>query len=121
MSLDPTWLFLSLIPSGIGFVLFMYGKKQERWLHAALEFYLEFHRTYEQLDGCVVNDVLVIAELLRPGTVTFQPTRIAVDLDPVSDAGPVAIEIAADRPLALPSAEAPGLGAVFRQVAAGPD
>ena len=30
MSLDPTWLFLSLIPSGIGFVLFVYGKKQER-------------------------------------------------------------------------------------------
>ena len=31
MSLDPGLLFLSLITSGIGFVLFMYGKKQERW------------------------------------------------------------------------------------------
>ena len=31
MSFDPTWLFLSLFPSGVGFVLFMYGKKQERW------------------------------------------------------------------------------------------
>ena len=31
MNIDPTWLFLSLIPSGIGFVLFVYGKKQERW------------------------------------------------------------------------------------------
>ena len=31
MNLDATWLFLSLIPSGIGFVLFTYGKKQERW------------------------------------------------------------------------------------------
>ena len=31
MSLDPTWLFLSLIPSGIGFVFFIYGKKQDRW------------------------------------------------------------------------------------------
>ena len=31
VSLDPTWLFLSLIPSGIGFVLFVYGKKQQRW------------------------------------------------------------------------------------------
>lgn len=30
MSLDPTWLFLGLIPSGIGFVLFVYGKKQGR-------------------------------------------------------------------------------------------
>jgi hypothetical protein len=31
MSFDPTWIFLSLIPSGIGFVLFIYGKKQDRW------------------------------------------------------------------------------------------
>ena len=31
MSLDATWLLLSLIPSGIGFVLFVYGKKQDRW------------------------------------------------------------------------------------------
>lgn len=30
MTLDPTWLFLSLIPSGVGFVLFVYGKKQAR-------------------------------------------------------------------------------------------
>jgi hypothetical protein len=33
MSFDPLWLFLSLIPSGIGLVLFVYGKKQERWPH----------------------------------------------------------------------------------------
>jgi len=31
MSLDPTWLFVSLIPSGVGFVLFVYRKKQDRW------------------------------------------------------------------------------------------
>ena len=31
MSLDPELLFLSLVTSGMGFVLFMYGKKQERW------------------------------------------------------------------------------------------
>ena len=30
-ALDPYWLFLSLIPGGIGFVLFVYGKKQQRW------------------------------------------------------------------------------------------
>lgn len=33
MSLDPTWILLSLIPGGIGFVLFVYGKKQARWPH----------------------------------------------------------------------------------------
>lgn len=31
MNFDPTWLMLSLIPSGVGFVLFVYGKKQSRW------------------------------------------------------------------------------------------
>jgi hypothetical protein len=30
-SFDPALLMLSLIPSGIGFVLFMYGKKMERF------------------------------------------------------------------------------------------
>jgi hypothetical protein len=35
MDLDPTWLFLSLIPGGVGFVLMVYGKKQGRWPQAA--------------------------------------------------------------------------------------
>jgi len=30
-NIDPTWLFLSLIPGGVGFVLFVYGKKQGRY------------------------------------------------------------------------------------------
>lgn len=31
MDFDPTLLMLSVIPSGIGFVLFMYGRKSDRW------------------------------------------------------------------------------------------
>ena len=31
VTLDPLWLFASLVPGGIGFVLFVYGKKQGRW------------------------------------------------------------------------------------------
>ncbi len=31
MGFNPTWLFLSLIPGGAGFVLLIYGKKEERW------------------------------------------------------------------------------------------
>jgi hypothetical protein len=31
LTLNPTWLFVSLIPSGVGFILFVYGKKQARW------------------------------------------------------------------------------------------
>jgi hypothetical protein len=34
-AIDPAWLFLSLIPGGIGFVLFTYGRKQQRYVHAA--------------------------------------------------------------------------------------
>jgi hypothetical protein len=33
LTFDPTWLFLSLIPGGLGFVLMVYGKKQARWVH----------------------------------------------------------------------------------------
>ena len=31
MDFDPTLLMVSLIPSGIGFVLFTYGRKAQRW------------------------------------------------------------------------------------------
>ncbi len=30
MSFNPTWLFLSLVISGVGMALFIYGKKQGR-------------------------------------------------------------------------------------------
>lgn len=35
MTFDATLLFFSLIPSGVGFVLFVYGRKQQRWPHLA--------------------------------------------------------------------------------------
>ena len=53
MSFDPTMLVLSLVPSGIGFVLFVYGKKQERWTHLvaglALMVYPYFANTVLQM------------------------------------------------------------------------
>jgi len=33
MDFDPTALLLSTIPSGIGLVLLVYGRKQSRWPH----------------------------------------------------------------------------------------
>jgi hypothetical protein len=33
MSIDPVLMFVSLVPGGIGFVLFVYGRKQGRWPH----------------------------------------------------------------------------------------
>ena len=51
------------------------------WLGDALRFYVEFHRGRERLDGCVVNDVLTIGELLSPGLLTLADLPIAVELD----------------------------------------
>lgn len=51
------------------------------WFHDALRFYLEFHRQYENLDGCVLNDVLAVAALIRPEVLSFQPQRLVVDLE----------------------------------------
>ena len=53
---------------------------RRRWLRDALRQYVRFHRSYEGLDGCVVNDPLVIAELLRPGLIAYERVRVAVDL-----------------------------------------
>lgn len=52
-----------------------------KWLHDALRFYLEFHRQYDKLDGCVINDILPIALLLQPDVLEFEPTRLKVGLD----------------------------------------
>lgn len=58
-----------------------------RWLHDALRFYVEFHHRYEGLDGCIVNDVLPIAALIRPDVLTFQPLRLVVELEPGDNRG----------------------------------
>ena len=43
------------------------------------------------------------------------PMRIAVEVDPTGPEGPIAIEVASPRPLALPNGPHPVLGAAFRQ------
>lgn len=53
---------------------------RRRWLRDALRQYVRFHRAHEKLDGCVINDPLVIAELVRPGIVRFEPARVAIEL-----------------------------------------
>jgi len=58
-----------------------------RWLHAALQFYRAFHHKHEGLDGCVVNDVLPIAALVRPEVLTFQALRLTVDMEPDESRG----------------------------------
>lgn len=51
------------------------------WLARALQFYVEFHCAQERLQGCVVNDVLPLGELLSPGLLTLAQLRLDVDLD----------------------------------------
>jgi hypothetical protein len=60
VTLDPTWLFVSLIPGGIGFVLFVYGKKQQRWPHlvAGLLFMVYPYFTTGVVSLCAVGGVI---------------------------------------------------------------
>jgi methylmalonyl-CoA/ethylmalonyl-CoA epimerase len=48
------------------------------------------------------------------------PMRLAVEIDPARDEGPVAIELASDRAIALPDGSHPALGTVFRRVRISP-
>lgn len=57
------------------------GAPHARWIQDALRFYMEFHKQAEGLDGCIVNDVLPIAALLKPECLTFEERHIVVDLD----------------------------------------
>lgn len=63
MNFDPAMLILSLVPSGIGLFLFMYGKKRERLLYIAsglvLMVYPYFVTTVLQmlLGGAVIGAV----------------------------------------------------------------
>jgi pyrimidine-specific ribonucleoside hydrolase len=51
-----------------------------RWLGDALQFYVESHRAQGRCDGCVVNDVLPIGEILTPGLLDLAERRLTVDL-----------------------------------------
>jgi len=57
------------------------GAPQARWINDALRFYFEFHKQQEGLDGCIVNDVLPIAALVRPAALSFEEQRLVVDLE----------------------------------------
>ena len=48
------------------------------------------------------------------------PMRLAVEIDPARDEGPVAIELASDLAIALPDGPHPALGTVFRLVRPSP-
>jgi inosine-uridine nucleoside N-ribohydrolase len=57
------------------------GDRVTAWLGSALRYYVEFHRSQERLDGCVVNDVLAIGPLLSRGLLSTEQRRLEVELD----------------------------------------
>jgi multisubunit Na+/H+ antiporter MnhC subunit len=58
--LDPNWLLLSLIPSAIGLVLFMYGRKQERTPHiVAGVIFMVYPIVAETVTTLIVGGVLI--------------------------------------------------------------
>ncbi|MGH7354624.1 MAG: VOC family protein [Candidatus Rokuibacteriota bacterium] len=65
------------------------------------------------------RDVLLAEIEEREGALIFRwppsPMRLVVEIDPLADEGPLAIDLAADRPVALPSGPQPVLGATFAQ------
>ena len=63
MSIDPTLMFLSLVPGGIGFVLFVYGKKQWRWPHMVAGLAL---MAYPYI-ASTVTQLMVIGALIGAG------------------------------------------------------
>lgn len=66
---------------------------QARWLSGALSFYQRFHQQYEGFDGCVVNDVLVVAALIDPAVLTFQPSRLTVSLEDGDERGRTQVDM----------------------------
>jgi len=61
LSFDPSSLFLSLSVSGVGFVLFTYGKKQDRFPHLAAGLVLMI---YPYFVGSAVPMLLVGAAIV---------------------------------------------------------
>lgn len=73
------------------------------WIAAALRFYVEFHRAQDRLEGCVINDVLPIGEVLAPHLLTLAELPLSIDLDEgehrghtVVSAGGVPTQVAVD-------------------------
>lgn len=63
------------------------GDRLAAWLGQALRFYVEFHQLQESLDGCVVNDILPVGELLHPGLLGYETHQVDVDLSAGEERG----------------------------------
>lgn len=65
--MDATLLFLSLIPSGIGFVLFTYGRKQAEWLYVAGDLLFMVYPYFTNTVSTMVGVGLALGAVLYGG------------------------------------------------------
>jgi drug/metabolite transporter (DMT)-like permease len=64
MSIDPLFLFISLFPSGVGFVLFVYGKKRDRWPQLVAGLVLIVYPYFTETVGALVGVGLAVGGAL---------------------------------------------------------
>lgn len=62
---------------------------QARFWADALRFYADFHQSYEQFDGCIVNDALAVALVADPSLAGWEEMRLDVSLSDDEDRGAV--------------------------------
>ncbi len=55
------------------------GSRAARFVDDATRFYIEYHRAYQNIDGCAINDALALALAFQPDLVRTQ--RLFVDVD----------------------------------------
>jgi purine nucleosidase len=67
---------------------------EARFWADALGFYMDFHKSHEGLDGCVVNDPLAVALAADPSLATWRDMRIGVSVSDDERRGAVIVDAA---------------------------
>jgi purine nucleosidase len=84
----------------------------------ALGFYMDFHKGYEGLDGCVVNDPLAVALAADPSLATWREMRVGVSVSDDDRRGAIVVDAPAGAParVAATVQAAEVLGLITRHV-----
>jgi inosine-uridine nucleoside N-ribohydrolase len=69
-----------------------HSSEDARFWGDALGFYMDFHRGYEGLDGCVVNDPLAVALAADPSLATWREMRIGVSVSDDDRRGAIVVD-----------------------------
>jgi inosine-uridine nucleoside N-ribohydrolase len=72
--------------------------EKARFWGDALGFYMDFHRGYEGLDGCVVNDPLAVALAADDSLATWRELKIGVSVSDDERRGAIVVDAAAGAP-----------------------